>query len=111
MSNLVTMVTGEAPTTPQREAPKAADLLLVTSAGGMQFRIDRRSKTFTQTRVSSGLEGIASPNIYGTYWTLKPDPPVNGQDCRIWGPRPNDERPRIIDLYEVSIEVLDADAG
>jgi hypothetical protein len=82
--------------------------LLVTSSTGSQFAIDLTTKRFRQTQVVGVLQGVVSPYLHGTYWTIKPDPPVEGENLRIWGPNAR-RKPRIIDLHDVHLEPLTDD--
>jgi len=109
MSNLVRMV-GERPTTPARGDPPvktpAATKLRITSASGAVYVFDRNTKMFRQLTHSTPLQGLNLTGglTYGVYWSLRPDPPVEGENLRIWGPSPATDRPRLIELYAIHIE-------
>lgn len=92
---------GEERTAPPRSTQPATTLgplIEITSAGGARYVVNREQQLFRQTAVAEPLQGIVTPSIYGSYWTLRPDPPVVGEVVRIWGPHPATDRPRLIEF-------------
>lgn len=109
-SNLLTVV-GEKPRTEQKESTIVVPVarthtkIIITCASGMQVVVDQRARTFEQTAVARVLADVISSASFmsGEYWTIKPDPPLEGEDVRIYGPRANGSR-RLIEMYKVQIE-------
>lgn len=106
MSNLVTLASEQSrPSTEPAIATKVPDIMLVTSAGGSAYVLDTKEHTYRQVKMVSILADIITTMASGTYWSLKPDPPIDGQDLVIWGPRSStDVRPQVIELTRVRIE-------
>lgn len=105
-SNLVTLVGERPPADPKpRDTTPPPKHIRVTSSTGLQVEIDLKARTFVQTKQVAVLEGIVSPCFGGSYWTLKPDPPQQGEDLAIWGPN-TQGRARLLELHKVTIDPI-----